>query len=87
MSRFTGSTKRVDFAITPELERELSSDTPIPQRLKVIRDLCGNVLTNHLEDVSTFTCYNLLFNVNFRNFAQTCLFVYLGIWNKWKDSY
>lgn len=54
LSHFTGSTKRVDFAITPDLERELSSDTPTPQRLKVIRDLCGNVLTNHLEDVSTY---------------------------------
>ena len=54
---------RVDFAITPELEKELSCDTPIPQRLRAIRELGENLHGNRLEDVSStmlyFSCRNV----------------------------
>ncbi|XP_077299280.1 TSC complex subunit tuberin isoform X2 [Arctopsyche grandis] len=41
---------RIDFAITTEIEKELSCDTPTPQRLKAIKNLYENIVANRLDD-------------------------------------
>lgn len=43
---------KADFTLTSEIEKEISSDTPINQRLRAIKDLSETVATNRLEDVS-----------------------------------
>ncbi|XP_072035978.1 tuberin-like isoform X2 [Amphiura filiformis] len=39
-----------EFLITPALVKELSQETPLNQRVKVIRDMCDLVTTKRLED-------------------------------------
>jgi hypothetical protein len=40
-----------NFVLTPEVERELKPETPIAQRVRMIKDLETVVLQNNLEDV------------------------------------
>jgi hypothetical protein len=42
---------RVDFALTQDIERDLSPETPLNQRTKVMKELSEAVLKNRLEDV------------------------------------
>lgn len=42
--------ERTDFALVPELERELQPETPVAQRCKALRDLGEDVRNNRLED-------------------------------------
>jgi hypothetical protein len=42
---------RVDFALTQDIEKDLSPETPLTHRLKVIKELSEAVLKNRLEDV------------------------------------
>jgi hypothetical protein len=41
----------VDFALTQDIERDLSPETPINQRMKVVKELSEAVLKNRLDDV------------------------------------
>lgn len=41
-----------DFALTEELQRELSKESPVATRLKTLKCLGDIVLTNRLEEVS-----------------------------------
>lgn len=42
---------RVDFALTQDIEKDLSPETPLNQRTKVMKELSEAVLKNRLEDV------------------------------------
>lgn len=42
---------KVDFALTQDIEKDLSPETPLNQRAKVIKELSEAVLKNRLEDV------------------------------------
>jgi hypothetical protein len=42
---------RVDFALTQDIERDLSPETSLNQRIKVMKELSEAVLKNRLEDV------------------------------------
>jgi hypothetical protein len=42
---------KVDFALTQDIEKDLSPETPLNQRTKVIKELSEAVLKNRLEDV------------------------------------
>lgn len=48
---FTGNFRNRDFALTEDIQRELSPDAPITTRVKAIRELTDAVLVNKLEDV------------------------------------
>lgn len=49
----TGNLKgRVDFALTQDIEKDLSPETPVTHRVKVIKELSEAVLKNRLEDNS-----------------------------------
>jgi hypothetical protein len=41
----------VDFALTQDIEKDLSPETPLNHRMKVIKELSEAVLKNRLEDV------------------------------------
>ncbi|KAG8275330.1 Tuberous sclerosis 2-like protein [Homalodisca vitripennis] len=40
------------FVLGGEVEREISPETPLPQRAKVIKDLCEVILNHHVEEES-----------------------------------
>jgi hypothetical protein len=42
---------KVDFALTQDIEKDLSPETPLNHRTKVIKELSEAVLKNRLEDV------------------------------------
>ncbi|KAJ9583770.1 hypothetical protein L9F63_021894, partial [Diploptera punctata] len=51
MSSYTEMLKvEFDLALTPEIEKELSPETPLNHRTKVIRELSESVLKNRLEE-------------------------------------
>lgn len=41
----------MDFALTQDIEKDLSPETPLNHRMKVIKELSEAVLKNRLEDV------------------------------------
>ena len=41
----------MDFALTQDIEKDLSRETPLTHRVKVIKELSEAVLKNRLEDV------------------------------------
>ncbi|KAK7793760.1 hypothetical protein R5R35_000957 [Gryllus longicercus] len=51
---------RLDFALTPEIEKDLSPDTPLNHRAKLIKDLSEVVLNNRLEDNAIERLWNCL---------------------------
>jgi hypothetical protein len=44
----------VDFALTQDIEKDLSPETPLTHRMKVIKELSEAVLKNRLEDVRVY---------------------------------
>lgn len=51
---------REEFTLTPEIEKEISSETPVSQRLKAIKDLCDSVLHNHWEERAAERLWHLV---------------------------
>lgn len=54
-----GIRERTDFALIPELERELQSETPAVQRCKALRELGEDVKNNRLDDASIKKLWHL----------------------------
>lgn len=49
---FLGNYKsREDFTLSHDIEKEISPDSPVHHRTKVIKDLCDAVLNQQWEDV------------------------------------
>lgn len=56
---FTGNYRsREDFVLTQDIEREISSENPINQRSRAIKDLCDVVLNHQCENVNINNLYN-----------------------------
>lgn len=51
--------ERTDFALVPELERELQPETPVAQRCKALKDLGDDVKNNRLEDATIKKLWDL----------------------------
>lgn len=46
-----GLRERTDYALKPELEREIQPETPVAQRCKALKELGDVVRNDRLEDV------------------------------------
>lgn len=51
--------ERTDFALVPELERELQPETPVAQRCAALRNLGEDVRNNRLEDAAIKKLWDL----------------------------
>lgn len=61
---------RVDFALTSDIEKELSPETPLNHRTKVIKELSETVLKNHLEDYAIEKLWGCLQDLLLRDVSK-----------------
>ncbi|KAK0095925.1 hypothetical protein PV326_007052 [Microctonus aethiopoides] len=61
---------REDFVLTQDIEREISSENPINQRSRAIKDLCDVVLNHQCENNAAERLWNLVQDLLNKNVAK-----------------